>query len=68
MNLLKVKKLVEVNLLSHRTVRAVQAHVGHVFAAAIIKKSKGLSKYHTMMPQIGGGGEQSVTSIARHGL
>ena len=36
--------------------------------AAKIKKSKGLSKYHSMIPQKGGGGEQSVTSNAKHGL
>ena len=54
--------------MSHRAVKAIQAHVRHVLAAAKIKKSKGLSKYRTMMPQIGGGGEQSVTSNARLGL
>ena len=54
--------------MSHRAVKAIQAHVRHVLAAAKIKKSKGLSRYHTMMPQKGGRGEQSVTSNAKHGL
>ena len=55
--------------MSHRAVRAVQAHVRHVLVAAKIKKSKGLfCKCHTMVPQKGGGGEQSVTSNAKHGL
>ena len=54
--------------MSHRAVKAIQAHVTHVLAAAKIKKSKGLSKYHTMMPQKGVGGEESVTSNAKHGL
>ena len=54
--------------MSHRAVRAIQAHLRHVLAAAKIKKSEGLSKYHTMMPQKGDGGEQSVTSNAKHGL
>ena len=54
--------------MSHRAVTALQAHVRHGLAAAKIKESKGLSKHHTMIPQNGGGGEQSVTSHAKHGL
>ena len=54
--------------MSHCAVRAIQAHVRHVLAAAKSKESKGLSKYHTMMPQKGGGEKQSVTSQAKHGL
>ena len=54
--------------MSHRAVRAIQAHVRHVLAAAKIKKSKGLSKYYTMMPQKGAGGEQNVTSNSKHGI
>ena len=41
--------------MSHRAVKAFQALVRHVLAAAKIKKSKVLSKYHTMMPQKGRG-------------
>ena len=42
--------------MSHRAVRAIQAHVRHESAAIKIEESKGLSKYHTMMPQKGDGG------------
>ena len=48
--------------------RAIQAHVRHVLIAAKVKVSKGLSKCHAMMPQKWGGGEQSGTSHAKHGL
>ena len=39
--------------MSHRAVRAVQAHVRHALAAAKIKESKDLSKYHTMIMGVG---------------
>ena len=42
--------------MSHSTVRAIQAHVRHVITAAKIKESKGLSRYHIMMPHKGGEG------------
>ena len=54
--------------MSHSAVEGIQADLKHVLAAAKIIKSKVLSKYHTMMPQKGSGGEQSITSNAKHGL
>ena len=65
--------LVEANFggglkMSHRAAKGIQAHVRHVLATAKMKKSKGLSKHHTMMPQKEGGGEQIVTSNAKHEL
>ena len=39
--------------MSHRAVRALQAHVRQVLAAGKIKESKGLSKFHTMIMGVG---------------
>ena len=46
----------------HGVVRAIQAHVRHVLAAAKIKESKGLSRYHNMMPQKGSKGNKRYIS------
>ena len=41
--------------MSHRAVRALQAHVRQVLAAGKIKESKGLSKFYTMIMGVGKG-------------
>ena len=41
----------------HCAVRTIQAYVRHVLAAAKIKKSKGLSKFHAMIMGVGMGGQ-----------
>ena len=43
--------------MSHHALKAIQEPVRHVFAAGKIKKSKDLSRYHTMMRQKVDGGK-----------
>ena len=42
--------------MSHHALKAIQEPVRHVLAAGKIKKSKDLSRYHTMMRQKVDGG------------
>ena len=48
--------------------RAIQAQVKHVLAAAKIKESKGLAKYHTMIMGVGKGRPWPFPWIFTHSL